>query len=207
VLFFVPLEGVTEVDFLLIEAIFGNLDDFDASMISFEFILLVDHSIWEPVAVIKFIVNLIIIKVFGLNEFPAEETASLHAPLVYIALLIKGKEFIFCFTRAQVEISLSHAQKLLGVSVKERNLYNCEVSQQKINTCVVFIIVKASDLPVTKIEAGMHELIVGIFLLGADLSQALNLTGVNERGLYHFGLCAGKLSLRHMLLILLSLSN
>jgi hypothetical protein len=53
----------------------------------------------------------------------------------------------------------------------------------------------------------MHELIVVIFLLGADLSQALNLTGVNERGLYHFGLCAGKLSLRHLLLILLSLSN
>lgn len=55
----------------------------------------------------------------------------------------------------------------------------------------------------------MHELIVGVFLVlfGADLSQALNLTGVNERGLDHVGLCAGKFGLCHLLLIFLRLSN
>lgn len=55
----------------------------------------------------------------------------------------------------------------------------------------------------------MHELIVEVFLVlfGADLFQALNLAGVNKRGLDHVGLSAGKLGLRYLLLILLGLSN
>ena len=55
----------------------------------------------------------------------------------------------------------------------------------------------------------MHELIVEVFLVlfGADLLQPLNLAGVNERGLDHVGLSAGKLGLRYLLLILLGLSN
>jgi hypothetical protein len=55
----------------------------------------------------------------------------------------------------------------------------------------------------------MHEVIIGVFLVlfGADLSQALNYTGVNKRGLDHVGLCAGKLGLCYLLLILISLSN
>lgn len=127
------------------------MDNFEASLISLHFMLLIDHSVGEPVAVIEFAVNLIIIKYFGLHEFPAEETASLHAPLVYVAILIKGKEIIFYFARAQVEVSLSHAHELLGVSVKDRNLHYCEVSQQKIDACIEFIIIEASDLLVAKI--------------------------------------------------------
>jgi hypothetical protein len=115
------------------------------------FILLEDHCVWKPVAVIEFMVNLIIIEADGMHEFSAEETASLHAPLVYVTILIKGIEIISYFARAQVEVSLSHAHKLLGVSVKERNLHDCEVSQQNIDACVVFIIVEASDLFVAKI--------------------------------------------------------
>lgn len=96
-------------------------------------------------------VNLIIIEADGLNEFLTEETASLHAPLVYVAIPIKGIEIISYFARAQVEISLSHAHELLGVSVKEGYLDNCEVSQQQVDACVVFIIVEASNLLIAKI--------------------------------------------------------
>ena len=113
--------------------------------------LLVDHSVWEPVAVVEFVVNLIIFESDHLHKFLPEETASLHTPLVYVAILIKGIEIISCFARAQVEVSLTHAHELLGVSVKERHLHKCEVSQQQVDACVVFIIVEASDLLVAKI--------------------------------------------------------
>ena len=113
--------------------------------------LLVDHCIREPVAVIEFVVNLIIFESDRVHEFLPEETASLHTPLVYVAILVKGIEIISYFARAQVEVPLSHAHELLGVSVKERHLNKCKVSQQQVYACVVFIIVEASDLLIAKI--------------------------------------------------------